>query len=341
MRVLHSPRHWRFTVHAYPRTQQRGAALLLAMVAVTLIVSLAGAMVWQQQRAIQVEAAERARGQSGWILLGALDWSRLILREDARTGAVDHAGEPWATPLAEARLSTFLAAEKGVASDDDGPEAFLSGSIVDAQARYNLRNLMAPAGGTLDKERLTLGRLCEAAGLPADTATRLAASLRAAWVPDTTRGTGTGGASSGGETLSIRRFDQLAWLNVEPGTINALRASVDILPLATPINVNTAPPAVLAAVFGVDLGVAQRLVEHRQRSPFANLEAMKPLLPQGVTPDPQRVAVSTQFFEINGRLRLDERVLEERSLVQRKGSGNTTEVITLHRERRSLDLAAR
>ncbi len=334
------------------RTQQRGAALLLAMVAVTLIVSLAGAMVWQQQRAIQVEAAERARGQSGWILLGALDWSRLILREDARTGAVDHAGEPWATPLAEARLSTFLAAEKGVAIDDDGPEAFLSGSIVDAQARYNLRNLMAPAGGTLDKERLTLARLCEAAGLPADTATRLAASLRAAWVPDTTKGTGTGGASTGGtsasasasasaETLSIRRFDQLAWLNVEPGTINALRASVDILPLATPINVNTAPPAVLAAVFGVDLGVAQRLVEHRQRSPFANLEAIKPLLPQGVTPDPQRVAVSTQFFEINGRLRLDERVLEERSLVQRKGSGNTTEVITLHRERRSLDLAAR
>jgi general secretion pathway protein K len=307
--------------------------LLLAMVAVTLIVSMAGAMVWQQQRAIQVESAERARGQSGWILLGALDWSRLILREDARTGAVDHAGEPWATPLAEARLSTFLAADKGVATNDDGPDAFLSGSIADAQARYNLRNLMAPSGPALEKERATLARLCESAGLPADTAARLGNALRTAWVSD-----GNKSASGGGQSLAIRRFEQLAWLDIEPATIRALQASADILPAPTPINVNTASPAVLAAVLGVDLGVAQRLADHRQRTPFTNLEALKPLLPQGTAVDAQRVAVATQYFEVKGRLRLDERVLEEVSLVQRRGSGNTTEVITLHRQRRSIEL---
>ena len=69
-------------------------------------------MIWQQWRAVQVEAAERARTQSAWILSGALDWARLILREDARNGGTDHLGEPWAVPLAEARLSTFLAADK-------------------------------------------------------------------------------------------------------------------------------------------------------------------------------------------------------------------------------------
>ena len=114
------------------RSRQAGAALLLALVAVTLIVTLAAGMVWQQQRAIQVEAAERARSQSGWILLGALDWSRLILREDGRTSNVDHAGEPWATPLAEARLSTFLAAGKDGVAEDEGPEAFLAGAIMDS-----------------------------------------------------------------------------------------------------------------------------------------------------------------------------------------------------------------
>jgi general secretion pathway protein K len=128
--------------------RQRGAALLTAMIIVTLIASLAAGMVWQQYRAVQIEAADRARAQSAWILQGALDWARLILKEDAggSRGAtakkVEHLGEPWAVPLAEARLSTFLAADKSAASDD-GPEAFLSGSIEDAQSRYNLRALVS------------------------------------------------------------------------------------------------------------------------------------------------------------------------------------------------------
>ncbi len=318
-----------------PRAYQRGAALLLAMVAVTLIVTLAGAMVWQQERAIQVEAAERARGQSGWILLGALDWSRLILREDARTGAVDHSGEPWATPLAEARLSTFLAAEKGVATEDDGPEAFLSGSIEDAQSRYNLRNLINPDANALKAEVATLSRLCEAAGLPTETAGRLAGALRAVWMTDAS-GARTVTAS---QALPIRRFEQLAWLDFEAPVIRALRASVTILPSPTPINVNTAPREVLAAVLGVDMGTAERLVQHRQRSPFQNLDSLSPLVPEGTRIDASRLAVATQYFEVSGRLRLDERVLEERSLVTRRGAGNRAEVITLHRERRSLDLA--
>ncbi|MEY4752411.1 MAG: hypothetical protein RJA44_86, partial [Pseudomonadota bacterium] len=127
-----------------PCTHQRGAALLTAMMIVSLIATMAAAMVWQQWRAIQIEAAERAQNQAQWVLNGALDWARLILREDARDnqrlGNGDHLGEPWAVPLAEARLSTFLAADRD--SSDDAPDAFLQGSISDAQARYNLRNLI-------------------------------------------------------------------------------------------------------------------------------------------------------------------------------------------------------
>ena len=90
---------------------------------VALIATLASSMLWQQWRAIQVEAAERARTQSAWILSGALDWARLILREDARNGGTDHLGEPWAVPLAEARLSSFLATDKDNNTGDDGPAA--------------------------------------------------------------------------------------------------------------------------------------------------------------------------------------------------------------------------
>ncbi len=99
---------------------QQGAALLLAMLTVTLVATFAAASMWQQWRAVEVEAAERGRAQSAWILVGALDFSRLILREDARSGGnVDHLAEPWAVPLQESRLSTFLAAENNVSQVDD------------------------------------------------------------------------------------------------------------------------------------------------------------------------------------------------------------------------------
>ena len=128
---------------ATQRGRRRGVALLTAMIVVALIATLASAMLWRQWRSVEVEAAERSRAQASWILAGALDWARLILREDRRAGGPDHLAEPWATPLAEARLSTFLAADRE--HTDDATEAFLSGRISDAQARFNLNNIaLAP-----------------------------------------------------------------------------------------------------------------------------------------------------------------------------------------------------
>jgi general secretion pathway protein K len=310
---------------------QRGAALLLAMVAVTLVATLAAGMVWQQWRAIQVEAAERARAQSGWVLIGALDWSRLILREDGRTGRVDHLGEPWATPLAEARLSTFLAADRDN-NADSGPEAFLSGAIDDAQARYNLRNLMGEDGKVVPAELATLARLCSAASLQGDLAGRLSEALARAW----RRTAATDAEPDPLKPLPVSRLEQLAWLGFDAATISALRPHVDILPVATPVNLNTASRDVIAATLDVDLGTAARLVQVRQRSPFESLERLKPLLPEGKTADPKRVGVASSFFHVSGRLRLEERVLEEQSLMQRRGTGSSTEVVTLRRERRQL-----
>lgn len=326
------------------RRRQGGAALLLAMVAVTLVTALAAGMVWQQYRAIQIEAAERARSQATWILLGALDWSRLILREDARTGGIDHGGEPWATPLAEARLSTFLAADRGIATQDDGPEAFLSGSITDAQSRYNLRNLLGSDGKPVASEAAVLGRLCAAANLPTDIAARLGQALADAWAPEVAdRGATTGpapgrGAGAATRALPIRRFEHLSWLGFDAPTLEALRPLVDILPSPTPLNVNTAPRDVLAAVLDIDAGTGERIVQMRQRQAFDTLDKLAAQLPPGTRIDAQRVGFGSQHFEVSGRLRLDQRVLEERSLVMRRGSGSGAEVVTLHRERRSLQL---
>jgi general secretion pathway protein K len=288
-----------------PAPRQRGAALLTAMVIVTLVATLAGSMVWQQWRAVQVESAERARSQAAWILVGAMDWARLILKEDAKTGRPTSLGEPWATPFAEARLSTFLAADTSHA--EDAPEAFLSGAITDAQSRYNLTNLLLD-GKPVELEVQGLERLCQGLGLAADVATRIASALAAA---------GAGGANA---PLMPRSVAQLGWLGIDPDTVRLLAPYVTLLPEPAPVNVNTAPREVLAAAIkGLDLASAERLVQTRQRGAVKSLAEVQALLPSQEPLNPRQLGTVSNFFEVHGRLRLLDRVLEERSLVQRKG----------------------
>ena len=305
-----------------PIRHQRGAALLMAMIILTLVATLAVSMVWQQWRAVQVEAAERARTQSAWILSGALDWARLILREDAKgSSGVDHLGEPWAVPLAEARLSTFLAADKD--NTDSGPEAFLSGSIVDAQSRYNLRNLLDDRGKVIPAELALLQRLLDSAGVASDVAGRIATGLQDALARP----------ESGGNRnppLMPQTVAQLGWLGIDADALSRMAPYVVLLPRHTPVNLNTAPREVIAAsIDGLDLGSAEQLVQVRQRAPFKNLEQAKAQLPGGITLDPRHVGTASSFFEIHGRLRLDDRVLDESSLVERRG----LEIVPLSRQR--------
>lgn len=62
------------------KTQQQGAALLMAMLTVALVAVLASTAVWQQWRTLSVETAERQAQQAHWLLAGAQDWARVVLR---------------------------------------------------------------------------------------------------------------------------------------------------------------------------------------------------------------------------------------------------------------------
>jgi general secretion pathway protein K len=129
--------------------------------------------------------------------------------------------------------------------------------------------------------------------------------------------------------LPIQRYSHLARLGLDAATLRALRPFVDVLPKPTPLNLNTAPREALAAVLGIDVGTAERLVQVRQRSPFDSLERARSQLGPEFPIEQRGVAVYSAFFDVSGRLRLDERVVEERSLVERAGD----QVVTHHRER--------
>ncbi len=315
--------------------RQRGAALLMAMILVAVVTTLAAGMMWIQWQAVQVEMAERTQVQGEQILQGALDWSRLILREDLRSGGADHLGEPWAVPLSEARLSTFLAADRD--NTDDAPDAFLSGAIQDAQARYNLRNLMGksssggpgqggkgqgqPQGPSVTViEMRTLQRLCTQVGLSATTANRMAEALtQALSAQETGRDESNPTGSSGDVPLLPADERHLTWLGLDRTSAERLRPFVVLLPKRTPVNINTAPREVLAAMLpDVDLAGIERLIQARQRQPLKDLAAAPSLLGTQQTLDGQRFSINTRYFEVTGALRRGNLVVAQRSLIERE-----------------------
>jgi general secretion pathway protein K len=331
-----------------PRGQdQRGAALLTALIIVTLISTVAVSMVWQQWRAVQVEAAERAQSQAQWVLRGALDWALLILREDARTnGQSDNLGEPWAVPLAESRLSTFLAADRD--NSDDAPEAFLSGVIHDAQSRYNLYNLITPAGSPARaKEQATLATLCQLVGVPPEVATLITTRLNqaqpasAAGASSAPGGTPTAAPSSTTSEdapLLPPSMDELGWLGIDADMRAKLAPQVVMLPKATLVNLNTASREVIAAVLGVNVADAERLVQLRLRSPLKALADAANALPAGaLDANGSRVSVVSGYFEVVGAIRMDNLVVAQRSLVERQGMN--LRVLRSDRVRRPEDIA--
>ena len=307
------------------KRRQSGAALLAAMLTVMLVATFSAAALWQQWRAAEVEGAERARVQAAWVLIGALDWSRLILGEDGRAGGPDHLGEPWAVPLEEARLTSFLSAEKNVSSDNlDGlPDAFLSGRIVDAQSKLNVLSLV-DAGKPVPASVATFTRLFNLLGLPASELSQMTTGLVS------TLSTGTdeasGGGSSGNAPLMPQEVSQLVWLGLSPSTAKALEPYVTILPVKTTLNLNTASAeAISASMESLPIASARQLVERRANSYFKTIDEANAVLPSGGSRfNATQHGVGTQYFEVYGRLRLDRTWVEEHSLLQRNGVTVTT-----------------
>jgi general secretion pathway protein K len=301
-----------------------GAALLSAMLTVTLVATFAAAALWQQWRSVEVEIAERGRVQVAWLLVGALDWSRLILRIDGRAATTDHLAEPWAVALEESRLSTFLAADKnntGGLTAEEQVDAFLSGGMVDAQSKLNVFNLIN-AGQVSAPDAAAFKKLFELLNLPAQELEDFVGKLK-----DALQNTAPATAP-----LMPQRVRQLTWLGLKPQTLDKLLPYITLLPERTTVNINTAPAEVIfASVPGLQLADAKLTVSSRESAHFPSIADAATKVPAlaGKLQDTQH-SVKTRFFEVSGRIRLEQTVVEEQSLVERDTQNN---VKTVWRER--------
>jgi len=225
-------------------------------------------------------------------LRGAIDWARLILREDARHSTADYLGEPWAVKLESTRLDQYVEDGSTDARDSD---ASLSGQIIDAQASYNLNNL-ATNGKVDPREIAAFSRLLTNLRLPGGLATAAANAVAQTQpkvsqisVPDSmgnnpgnvpgnpinnpASGTTETNSTSSSSNTSVQflRFTQVDDLLAVPGytpdMLRILRPYVVVLPRTggiTPVNVNTAPAEVISArIDGVSLGDAAQMIASR------------------------------------------------------------------------------
>jgi general secretion pathway protein K len=127
--------------------------------------------------------------------------------------------------------------------------------------------------------------------------------------------------------VQFLKFSQIDDLLAIPGfsaaNIVRLRNFVTVLPVPTKINVNTTSAEVLSArLENVSLTDAALMIATRDRAYFLDFERFKLNFPEKVTEaDVKFLDFQTNFFVVNGRVRLNKSLLEVDALIERDDKG--------------------
>ncbi|WP_249362856.1 type II secretion system minor pseudopilin GspK [Burkholderia sp. 4M9327F10] len=340
--------------------------MISALLVVALSAILVSGILWRQQVQIRRIENQRLLSQAQWISRGALDWTRLILRSEADTSAgITYLGGVWSVPIARTRLSDFLG-QIGEVRASEGASTYLSGSIEDAQSKFNLRNLVSsPAPGVLQvnvEQVQAFQRLLALLSLNSQLAKTAAVQIRDSLAQSATRfqtqtattgGTAapTLGGAIGGNTftdkpgiddsdsnpdiapLQMTSVDSLLDVpGFTPDMVARLRPFVTYLPTTTAVNMNTAPAEVVAAVVPeMNLSAAQALVARRETVFFRNvgdvLLALQATGVQQTAIDQSLYDVNTSYFFIHGRVDHERAEVDRTTLVYRDALTHTTRIV--------------
>lgn len=287
--------------------RQSGIAVIMAMLVTALAAVAATALLVRMDRWVQRVAAGRDYGQALELARGGMTYARAILAEDGRQSAVDHLGEDWAR-----RLPPFSA---------EGGE--LEGSIDDLQGRWNLNNLLDGPG--IDPAALRVyRRLLESLGLDPGLA-----EVLADWL-DADEDARPGGAESAyyqalpnpypAANSPLDHLQNLRRLRgYDQAVITRLAPFVAVLPGKQGVNVNTAPPEVLAAIQpGLTLAEARQLATSRKSAWFKDGADFRSRLPRAdLPPSDTPASASSSFFLVQTVARFGNAEARLQALVQR------------------------
>ncbi|OFJ48750.1 general secretion pathway protein GspK [Janthinobacterium lividum] len=316
--------------------RQRGVAVITALLLTALAITVVASLFWQQQVQVRSMENQRLRLQTQWAMRGMVDFARFWLRQDNPT--LTAADGVWATPIEEARLDDYVDREK---VDTEKFDATVSGRALDAQARFNITNLVAATGGINPKQVLAYQRLLSNMKLDSSLAQATAdAVLRAQPKPrtadsDSDGKTAAAPPASGGSSEPVA-FTQVEDLLSVPGytpqMIEQLRDVVIILPEITGVNVNTAPAEVLAAVTMMSLSEASALTLSNPRKKFVDLANFKNNIDSKQVIEDVELDVKSRYFLTVIRVRLDRAALDAVALINRKTDPQRTTSLVWLRE---------
>jgi general secretion pathway protein K len=291
-----------------PLKHQRGAAILVAMLIMALAAAAAASALQRQDVAFRQLTTARDYEQAVWVLKGGAQWARSILAQDARTSAVDHGGELWASGLPTTDI------EQGT----------VSGEIIDQQGLFNVNNLVRD-GKPSARDIAAFKRLLQAIGLQVGLADAVAD-----WIDADQESLSQTGAEDDyylrlpapyrsanqpiveiGELLRVRGMDEAA--------LAQLRRFATALPRRTPVNVNLASPELLVAVLpGLTLPEARALEGARAQAPFVSLEDFQARLPRrDLQWTEGELSVGSEYFMVQGRATVGKADVRMEALLQR------------------------
>ena len=289
-------------------SRESGIAVVSAMLLAALVVSIAAAMVYEQQRFINRLENHFSATQARWMGEASIHWSRAILAEDAKGGAVDHLKENWAIRLPATPL------EGGT----------IRGFITDEQQYCNLNNLIK--AGT-DAEFLK--RLLSSFGSNSG-----AVDALTDWIDTDSDITYPYGAESvhylaqpipyraGNQPLTeVGNLSRVQGFTEE--NIARLRPYCGVLPEPTPVNVNTASPELLGMMLPelsqFDL---QAIVAARNLHPFENLSEISKLLEQNkIKLSEGQFSVGSHYFLVTSQTQFGKSTIRVEALLKRDGGG--------------------
>lgn len=270
--------------------RQRGIALITAMLIVAIVATVASYMSLSQTMWLRQAQNLADLGQAEAAATAGLNAAALLLAlESQKNPNVDYLGEDWAKPLPGFPL------EGGTVTI----------RVSDAQGRFNLNNLADSNRTVAQKNAQMFRQLLQRTGLNPDLADAVID-----WI-DKDDSPGPNGAEDGyyltlpspyrAANRPIETVDELRLVkgfNTE--ALKRLRPLVIVLPGTTDVNINTAPPEVIDAMFESPPGVAvvQQMISGRENTPFSDCGALTQRHPGDQKQFLGKCGVTTKYFEV-------------------------------------------
>jgi len=303
--------------------QQAGIALITVLLVLALASMTAVSLLERQQLDVRRTTVLAHQQQARLYLHGAEQWAAQRLAQDRRDSETDHLDEDWATALPSLPVTG----------------GWVQGQLTDLQGRFNVNNLIQ--GGEVDAtQQAVLQRLFDRLSLDSDGVNALLDWLDADQEPRF-----PGGAEDSyyrtldpsylaanrpllslTELRLVRGFDPDTWVLLQP--------LLSALPEPTPLNVNTAPAELLAALDPrLDDTLVERLLDARQEHPFSDgADFITATGLEDFAMPAEQLSGRSDYFLLQARARVGEGQARLFSVLQRSESGLTRSLLRSYGE---------